>query len=126
MLHYIFNDKRKKNIKNVIVLGNNGEVLSKTSPAKARKLLKKNKAIVKGYNPFTIKLIKKEEKMFISSKTQNDIINTEALCRVELNGKKVMFFYKTFSARDNWTFSSEEEAKETFEKIKKLVDVKEV
>lgn len=38
-------------------------------------------------------------------------INTEHLCNFILNGKKIEFYFDSMTARENWNFENEEEAK---------------
>jgi len=105
------------------VYSKDGKWLSNTHPAKARKLLKNGKAVIFSYTPFAIKINKKREKMFVSY--QNSIINLDKTERIELKETKIMFFMESMTARENWRFEKEEDAKKTFEELKKLISTKE-
>ena len=103
-----------------------GDETSYTTPAKARKLLKSNKAKIVRYKPiFTIKLMKGRNMNLVTAEGQT-IVNMDQVCHIELNKKKIMFFFVAMSARDNWEFSSEEEAKKVYEALKKELGVKKV
>ena len=103
----------------VSVYDKNKRFLSKTTPAKARMLLQKNKAVILEYKPFKIKINKKGDKMFIAH--QNNIINLDKVQAIELKENKVMFFTDNVTTRTNWKFKDENEAKEVFDELKSLI-----
>lgn len=54
------------------------------------------------------------------------IVNLDQVCHIELNKKKIMFFFTAMSARDNWDFESEEEANEVYSKLLHELGVKKI
>ena len=101
------------------VYSKDGKLLSFTTAAKARILLKRKKARVIEYKPFKIKIYKEGEKMFVSYK--NDIINLDKVQTIELKDNKIMFFMDNVTSRTNWKFESEEKAQEVFDELKNLI-----
>lgn len=115
---------------NKVAIGNKVVVLygnskSYTTPAKARKLLKTNKAKIVAYKPiFTIKHT--GANMNLITTEGQTIVNLDQVCHIELNKKKIMFFFTAMTARDNWDFESEEEAKRVYEALQKELGVKKI
>jgi len=97
-------------------------LLSFTTPAKARILIKKGKAVVLEYKPFKIKINKKGGKMFVAH--NQEIVNLDKVQIIEQKGEKVMFFMDNVTARTNWKYESEEEAKKAYEELKSLISSK--
>jgi len=106
----------------VLVYSKDNVFLSLTTPAKARILLKKNKATIKNYKPFAIKINKQGGKMFVSY--GDSIVNLDKVERIELKTSKVMFFMDNVTARENWDMRTQERAKEIFQELKSLISAK--
>jgi hypothetical protein len=107
----------------VAVYSKRGRWLSYTHPAKARKLLKQEKAVVCRYIPFSIKLTKEDENMFVSY--GNSTVNLDKTERIELKEEKIMFFMESMTARENWKFEDAEKAKQVYNELKTLISAKE-
>ena len=45
------------------------------------------------------------------TKQGHSTINTDHLCHFSIDGKKLAFYFDTMTARENWNFESEEDAK---------------
>ena len=52
------------------------------------------------------------------------VVNLDQVCHIELNKKKIMFFFTAMSARDNWDFDSEEEAQTIYNQLVQELGVK--
>jgi len=108
----------------VAVYSKRGVWMSYTHPAKARKLLNQNKAVIFRYIPFAIKINKEGEIMFVSY--ENSVINLDKVERIEYRPKdfKIMFFMESVTARENWKFDDEKKALEIFGELKNLITSK--
>lgn len=116
-------------MKKVRVLSESGNVLNPCHPARARILVNRGRAFVVSADPMTIRLIdKKKEKEkemahFVYDEGQS-LINLDQVCRIELKleekESKIMFFFTTMTARDNWHYTDKNKAKEVYEKLVKM------
>ncbi|WP_456469976.1 RRXRR domain-containing protein [Caminibacter sp.] len=106
----------------VAVYSKDGVWMSYTHPARARKLLKKNKATIYRYIPFAIKINKKGVKMFVS--LGNSTVNLDKVERIELKENRIMFFLESMTARENWKFDDEQKAKEVYDELRTLISAK--
>ena len=52
-----------------------------------------------------------------SNKGNDSTINTDHLCNIVLNGKKIEFYFDTMTSRENWVFEDEAKAKETYKSV---------
>ncbi len=116
----------------VVVLSSDGSELAPTTPAKARKLMDRGRAVPVRKDPFTIRLksrkktTKKEKKQMVLTHEGQPTVNFDTVCHVELADKKVMFFFTAMTARTNWNFETEEEAKAVYKNILEIVEAKDV